>query len=66
MSNSIRRLFSAPVFEDENENHDSFLSNFITFAYFMVTLLIVAFAGSADAPQTASRQRCRARLSKEL
>lgn len=50
MLNSIRRFFSAPVFEDENENRSSFLLNFITLVYFVVTVLILAgaFAGSAD------------------
>jgi PAS domain S-box-containing protein len=56
MMETIRRLFAAPVFEDEEKNTKAYLLNFITIAYLVIAVMTiiaaVAFSTDTDAQQT--------------
>jgi GAF domain-containing protein len=52
--NNIRRFFSAPVFENEQQNRSSFLLNYITIAYLAISALTISasFANSSNIKNT--------------
>ena len=52
--NQIRKLFKAPVFEDDEKNRSAYLLNFVTIAFFLisVSVILATFLASTDLQQT--------------
>lgn len=50
MFNSIKKIFALPAFADEAQTQNAYLLNFITIAYFLVSIITIgiSFAASTD------------------
>lgn len=54
MFNSMKKFFALPTFADEEQNRNTYLLNFITIAYFVITMITIgaSFAASTDYENT--------------